>query len=567
MSRGRRSKALAALPAPQRSLFPEIVPHTPYPGGYRLPKKSDAVSRLRRAFPGSTLDKPEEPKALRFDLGAVRGLNGCERPIQLVGSERSVDGSTGEIHTADVTAYASCKTRRATVCEPCSRLYQHDARHLVVSGLTGGKGVGSEVAARPALFVTFTAPSFGVVHSAVPTGKGGATRTCRPRRGGDICPHGVDLACWAHHGKSDQIVGSAICPDCYDYEGAVLWNNAASALWRATRIGIDRQLAKLYGVKVKDKAKHFKTQYVKVAEFQTRGLVHFHVTIRLDGPEESMPVLPEGAEDRIAGALDDFGVPEVAPEGSTALRGSGTAAKAGPAGLVARKLLTDGDGPAAALATAILLAAMGANVENAAGDRVRWGTQLDVRPIVADDLDSHDHAGDAEGDDTFIDEEAEAQRESEGLVGRRQVAKYVSKYATKGSDVEGKLDRIFHNENELALLNVNSHLAKMVRTSWALARRFPDARLDRWSHQLGHRGHFLTKSRGWSTTFAALRQARRDHQEAKRLESLAKLNDNARIAIEARWNFAGLGYRSPTEAWLAEIHRAEQRDRTRKVAS
>ncbi|MGH8887050.1 MAG: replication initiator [Egibacteraceae bacterium] len=34
-------------------------------------------------------------------------------------------------------------------------------------------------------------------------------------------------------------------------------------------------------------------------------------------------------------------------------------------------------------------------------------------------------------------------------------------------------------------------------------------RTDRWAHQLGYGGHFLTKPRHYSTTFTKLRNARR----------------------------------------------------------
>jgi hypothetical protein len=43
--------------------------------------------------------------------------------------------------------------------------YRADACQLLAAGLKGGKGVPDTVASHPRLFVTFTAPSFGWVHT------------------------------------------------------------------------------------------------------------------------------------------------------------------------------------------------------------------------------------------------------------------------------------------------------------------------------------------------------------------------------------------------------------------
>ncbi|HEX2319300.1 MAG TPA: replication initiator, partial [Streptosporangiaceae bacterium] len=42
------------------------------------------------------------------------------------------------------------------------------------------------------------------------------------------------------------------------------------------------------------------------------------------------------------------------------------------------------------------------------------------------------------------------------------------------------------------------------------------SRLNRWTHMLGYRGHFLTKSRRYSVTFTQLRQARISHRRTER---------------------------------------------------
>ena len=136
----------------------------------------------------------------------------------------------------------------------------------------------------PALFVTFTAPSFGPVHSQRKT-KTGQISSCRPRREEEMCEHGQSLVCNRRHSDNDKTLGQAIAPCCFDYRGAALWNAHAGKLWRQTRINVDRALAKHLGVTVARMRRSLcRTQFVKIAEFQARGLVHFHAIIRLDGP-------------------------------------------------------------------------------------------------------------------------------------------------------------------------------------------------------------------------------------------------------------------------------------------
>jgi hypothetical protein len=87
--------------------------------------------------------------------------------------------------------------------------------------------------------------------------------------------------------------GPPAVPDCYDYSAAIVWNAHAPELWRRTTIAIRRRLdklAKAHGTRVK-------LSYAKVAEFQRRGLIHFHAVFRLDGhdpvhPERSVPPGP-----------------------------------------------------------------------------------------------------------------------------------------------------------------------------------------------------------------------------------------------------------------------------------
>jgi hypothetical protein len=63
-----------------------------------------------------------------------------------------------------------------------------------------------------------------------------------------------------------------------------VWNWWAPELWRRTVIALRRGIAVALGVPDDALNESASLQYAKVAEFQSRGLVHFHALLRLDGP-------------------------------------------------------------------------------------------------------------------------------------------------------------------------------------------------------------------------------------------------------------------------------------------
>jgi hypothetical protein len=70
------------------------------------------------------------------------------------------------------------------------------------------------------------------------------------------------------HPDGDTRLGRPLCPDCFDYAAAVVWNAHAPEQWRRTTIALRRYLDRMavgHGVKVR-------LSYAKVAEFQARGL-------------------------------------------------------------------------------------------------------------------------------------------------------------------------------------------------------------------------------------------------------------------------------------------------------
>jgi hypothetical protein len=180
----------------------------------------------------------------------------------------------------DATLLKACGNRRASVCPSCSATYQADSFQLLAAGLRGGKGVPETVAGHPRLFATFTAPSFGQVHTR--KAQGLLVFPCHPYRQGQRCPHGRRLGCWQRHEEDDSRLGEPLCARCYQAGAQVLWNALAGRLWSRTTIYVYRALAQLVGVTEGELRRLVRVSFAKVAEYQKRGAVHFHAIFRLD---------------------------------------------------------------------------------------------------------------------------------------------------------------------------------------------------------------------------------------------------------------------------------------------
>lgn len=164
-------------------------------------------------------------------------------------------------------AFPGCPGVVGRGCPSCAHEYRSDMWQLVYAGLAGGrKGVPEQVAEHPQVFASLTAPSFGPVHS-----QPDDDRPCR---------------CGERHEPDDSKLGSAIEPDSYDYDGAVLWNWHAPALWNRFMVNLVCVLASRAGLSERAWRQRVRVAFAKVAEFQARGLVHFHAIVRLDGAED-----------------------------------------------------------------------------------------------------------------------------------------------------------------------------------------------------------------------------------------------------------------------------------------
>ncbi|MDA0159578.1 hypothetical protein OM076_04820 [Solirubrobacter ginsenosidimutans] len=429
----------------------------------------------------------------------LRSTGYCARPVRLKG-HTEVCGEDGRWRSTWSTATEpdgvlrkACGNRREAICPACAERYRQDAYHLIAAGLRGGKGVPDSVSAHPMIFATLTAPSFGPVHTRV-LGADGRPKRCRPRRDAPVCPHGESLSCTAVHDEGDECLGAALCRECFEYDRALLWNSLLGELWRRTTIYLPRKLAQRLGITQKRLKQLVRAAYVKVAEYQQRGLVHVHVVIRLD------EALPTYRRDVIRAPDHRFTV----------------------------ELLEHALRAAAAAVTVPVPAEAG-------GGFVRWGAQLDVQHIGANE------AG--------------------------RCAGYLAKYATKATEqAGGVLHRV--SEHEVDELAVSPHVREYLRHAFALDVQVADRKLARNAHAFGYRGHCLTKSRRYSTTF---KQLRADREAFVHAQILARSRDAAQLAIAAAapdrrrgvYAFDGQGHFTTLQGLLAEKGRAREREMRR----
>jgi hypothetical protein len=543
----------------------------------------------------------------------LRSSGYCARPVRLRGEVCDQHGqrvwsTDGE---PDGVLRVACGNRREAVCPCCAERYRQDAYHLIGAGMRGGKGVPDSVSAHPFVFATLTASSFGHVHTR-PLGKDRTPQRCRPRRDAPVCPHGVRLSCGQVHAEDDPCLGQPLCMECFDHEAAVLWNNTLGELWRRTSVYLPRHLAAVLGITQKRLRELARIAYVKVAEYQARGLVHLHVVIRIDR------------------AMPDYRRDEIHPPDPRFTSGLLEHAVNGAIEAVSAPIAED------------LAAELGEQ-------RVRWGQERDVRPI--DDpgelagylakysTKSTEQAGgllhpiDAESVETVtvsehvraylraafklheVAQRSEVQRRdaereefrrarAEGsarsaVVTRRDGAASLAWRARQaqgreetvrirqrdGTEHTGRIERIASTEarpdqpdETLALTLTGGRTIHLAEVDLIAAPPPPepkptpdraDPRLAANAHKHGYRGHCLTKSRRWSTTFTALRQERERHVREQLRNGqdvadsqlrLAELDAEQRIS---RMEFVGIGHLTTADAYLAAQAAAQAREHRR----
>jgi hypothetical protein len=508
----RPGPALALVPGthPVPGTGANTGPNDPFVPPRNLYATDSAFTRARDGY--LTKDGNQFRAATSFDpdaytawLDHIWPAAACTHPVRLSGDVHRVDARTGEILSTTPTSalpdgviYKACGNRRASACPACAETYRRDAFQLIRSGLIGGKGISPAVATHPAVFATFTAPSFGPVHTR-PIRQHTCTdkahcrckpQPCHARRDAGTCEHGRPAVCFTRHDRHDPVLGQPLCPDCYDHDAAVVWNNNAGELWRRTKQAIERQLNQ--AARNRGLAYAVRVSHGKAAEYQARGAVHFHVLLRLDGLDPADPgrLLPpppgitvadlEDATRHAAGAISHLTPPHPAK----------------PSGWL-----------------------------------IGWGDELDVRIITM---------------------------RGTGTVTDLMVASYLAKYSTKGTEVTGHASRRLTPDTvELYADPAGSHTERLIHACWKLGAH-PDFRgLQRWAHMLGFGGHFLTKARNYSIRFRDLRDARITYRrtqdpgpEHKPIRT-AEHADEETVLVVGNLTYAGTGWKTTGDALLA----------------
>jgi hypothetical protein len=469
------------------------------------------VGELLPGVLGEVVERAGPGYARWAELVAQAGY--CHHPIRLAGRVEQADRQSGEVRTVydserepDGVLLKACGTRRESRCPSCAATYRADAYQLLAAGLKGGKGVPDSISEHPRLFVTFTAPSFGRVHTRKAQGR--LVLPCHPYRQGARCPHGLRDGCWHRHDADDPRLGEPLCASCYDAQAQVLWNALAPELWRRTTIAVQRALGRLIGLQEGELRQLVRISYAKVAEFQRRGAVHFHAVIRLDAATEC----------RCPGCLAPPSQPFTAALLEDGLR------QAVPTVRVPCSPLDDGPGRYA-----------------------RWGEQLDVRNITTGD----DEAGELSAEQVagYIAKYATKATESFGAGLDRRI---------DGDDLE-HLDSL--PAHVAALVRACWELGARPELA--------GLRLRPWAHMLGFGGHWSTKSRRYSTTMGALRRARVTFAKRRRahdgvpLDAWGRPEDDQAVIVVASWVYVGSGYATEGERWLALSAAARAREQRR----
>ena len=422
----------------------------------------------------------------------------------------------------DHVIYKPCGNRRATTCPGCAETYRRDAYHLIRAGLIGGKGITPEVATHPAVFATFTAPSFGSVHSRPVRQHTCADKTrctCRPepchaRRHPGTCEHGRLEACFTRHRPDDPGLGQPLCADCYDYPAHVVWNNAAancggalSKLSNAASASSPASAASPRSASPPGTAGpgwSFRSVSPTAKPPNTRPAARSTSTpcsaSTATTPADPDPLLPPPSVITVAD-LDDATGGRPKP--------SATAPRPHPAG--------------------------------PGGWPITWGTEIDIRVITLTGT----------GDLTDL-----------------AVASYLAKYSTKGTEPAGHASaRITVDTLDLYARPDGTHPERLIHACWSIGNHPDYTSLRRWAHMLGFGGHFLTKARRYSITFRDLRQARITYRRSQDTGPehgpirTADYADEETTLIIGTFTYAGTGWKTSGDALLANTAADQARKR------
>ena len=286
-----------------------------------------------------------------------------------------------------------------------------------------------------------------------------------------------------------------------------MWQWWAPELWRRFTITLRRQLAQHLGLSETAAGQLVRVQFAKVAEYQRRGVIHFHALIRLDGP-------PTDA--------DPYPAPRV--DVDSADPGRSDPDRRRPRVLRSRRRST-------------------ATISR---ERLRFGAQLDARPVTgAADRDTHG-----------------AQLHPE------TVAAYIAKYATKAAadlptDHNGGNHHLRRLQATLRQLAGRAAIAALTGGERALPGLGPvgrHARLPRPPrHQIPPLLHHPRPAPPSPPRLRPPHPAHPDHETPTGWADQDQDLDETTLVVGS-WRFAGMGWLTSGDAALAAASAARARD-------
>jgi hypothetical protein len=343
-----------------------------------------------------------------------------------------------------------------------------------------------------------------------------------------------------------------------------VWNLQAGELWRRTTIAIHKYVRRLARARGIDPAT-IRLSFGKVAEYQNRAVVHFHAIMRLDGKDPH-----NNAE---------FPDPKaVLPP---------------PPGFDAQDLVD-----AVTHAARVTSFVTPPHPDKPQGWRIGWGDQLETKVIAMS------------GEDTITDQ---------------AVAAYLAKYATKSTEVTGRVLRRLNADTVGVFADPDGdHTERLVEACWTLGgprwplqgptcprvcrhrscaqiarppawkptlfgpvcrgdcphRSCAEIRmatsdpaapwrgLRRWAHRYGYGGHYFTKSRKLTRTFGYKRQQRVVY---RRTQLAGPQPDDGHVPEQPTTlavnflQFVGAGWHTTADAMLASTSAALAREHEQAI--
>jgi len=195
--------------------------------------------------------------------------------------------------------------------------------------------------------------------------------------------------------------------------------------------------------------------------------------------------------------------------------------------------------------------------------RLRFGTQLDSRPVAA----------------------ARRTDDPDRALAPEQVAGYLAKYATKSATDSTATNSPHARRLRATIEAVADRIRTDARVDGMPLRDHPYGLLFKWRHMLGFRGHFSTKSRRYSTTLGQLRRRRVRYERAlaaahrdgrtldvrtldvRTLDDLLQDDTEETTLVVGHWTYAGTGWDTDGDAELAKAAAARAREYAQERAA